>query len=272
MIDSASCLWNHRKDLVDSKEHLRQLYEAVNRPIDLRFTEWLKLYALVLEFSPDLIIELGRAYGNSTCVLTEAVNKSGKGKVVSIDYDGGKLWQNETLPRLQKLIDVQWRDKLTIVHEDIMKIDFTEITRQAQRILLFWDAHGLELAQYIIAHLFPLLQKKEHLIVMHDISWNTDPIAVPPSEYNVSMLIRINNLLSTYEEIIPAFSYISKNGIQYDTLAESEIRFLEENDKNSPEKSSELKNTWNELVDNSEGLGEKSDMMYFDINNKANNS
>jgi len=270
MIDFASSLWNHRKDLVDSKERLLKLREAVDRPGDLMFPEWFKLYTSVLEYSPDLIIELGRGYGNSTCIFTEAVNKIGKGKVVSIDYDSGKLWQNKTFPRLQKLIDAKWLDKLTIIHEDIMKTDFTEITRQAQRILLFWDAHGLELGQYLIAHLFPLLQKKEHLIIMHDIAWNTDPMAVPPSEYNVPMLIRIDNLASVFEEIIPTFNFLSSNDIQYDTPAESEIRFLKENEQTSPDRSKELESIWKELVGDSEGLGEKSDILYFDINNKTN--
>jgi len=78
MIDFASSLWNHRKDLVDSKERLLKLREAVDRPGDQDLADWFKLYAFVLEYSPDLIIELGRGYGNSTCIFTEAVNKIGK--------------------------------------------------------------------------------------------------------------------------------------------------------------------------------------------------
>ena len=87
MIDFASSLWNRRKDLLDSKERLRDLCKTVGHFEDLRFSDWVKLYALTLEFSPDLIIELGRGRGNSTCLFTEAVNKTGKGKVVSIGYD-----------------------------------------------------------------------------------------------------------------------------------------------------------------------------------------
>jgi len=265
MIDYASSLWNHRKELLDSKKRIRDLSEAVNRPIDLGFPEWVKLYTLVLEFSPDLIIELGRGYGNSTCVFTEAVNKIGKGKVVSVGYDGGHCWEKETAPSIQNVITPQWFDRLHVMQQDIMKTDFTEITKPAQRILLFWDAHGKELGQYILAHLFPLLQKKEHLVIVHDIT-DRGPSA-PPSENDVQKF-RLHNLESAFEEIMPLFDFLSTNNIQYDTMRESATRFLEKNDQTSPDKSKELKDTWNELV--SDHALVESHMIYFDINNKAN--
>ena len=266
MIDFASSFWNHRKELVDSKERLRQLCEAVNRPIDLEFHEWFKLYALVLEFSPDLIIELGRGYGNSTCIFTEAVNKSGKGEVVSIGYDSEHCWEQKTIPSLQNLVSPQWHDKLTIIHKDIMKIDFTEIIQPAKRVLLFWDAHGGDLGKYILTHIFPLLQKKEHLIIVHDITDNGN--YVPPIENDGPKKFRIDNFESPFEEIIPLFDYLSSNDIQYDTLRESVTRFLEENEQTSPDKSTELKNTWDELGGDRPLM--ESHQIYFDINNKTN--
>lgn len=263
MIDFASCLWNHRKELIVSKKHLKELNEAVNRPIDFAFHEWIKLYTLVLEFSPDLIIELGRGYGNSTCIFTEAINKIGKGKVVSIGYDN-QSWEKFTVPSLQKLVNPQWFDKLDIMQQDIMKTDFTEMTQPAQRILLFWDAHGTELAQYVLSHLFPLLQKKEHLIIMHDVTDTGHPAT--PSENDTSEKFRLHTLESSFEEIIPAFNYISANNVQYDTIRSSVSKFLEENDKNS-DKSKELKNAWDELVDDRPLI--QSHMIYYNINNKT---
>jgi len=268
MIDYASSLLNHRKDLLDSKKRIRELCESVNRPVDFGFPDWIQLYSLVLEFSPDLIIELGRGYGNSTCLFTEAVNKSGKGKVVSVGYDSEHAWEKTTVPALQKLISPQWLDKLCIKQQDIMKTDFTEITRQAQRVVLFWDAHGKELAQYIIAHLFPILQNKEHLIVMHDITDTGNSIPASPTEFGTSKIFQINNLVSIFEEIIPLFDFISSNGIHYDTLRESIRRFVRENEQTSPDISIELKNTWNELVGGHESI-ERSHMIYYDINNKT---
>lgn len=266
MIDYASSLWNHRNDLINSKKRLIELNKAVNRPEDLLFSDWLKLYALTLEFSPDLIIELGRGYGNSTCVFTETVNKMGKGKVVSIGYDSEHAWETMTIPSLQKFISPQWLDKLHIIQQDIMKTDFSEITQKAQRVLLFWDAHGKELGQYVLGHLLPLLQKKEHLIIVHDIT-DPSPSYVPPPETDTRKIFWIQNLASSFEEIIPILDFLSSNSIQYDTLRKSIRRFVKENEQTSPDISKELKNTWNELVDD-QHLIETSHMIYFDIDNK----
>jgi len=269
MIDYTASLWNNRKELIDSKKRLRELSEAVSRPVDFGFPDWIQLYSLVLEFSPDLIIELGRGYGNSTCLFTEAVNKSGKGKVVSIGYDSEHAWEKTTVPSLQKLISPQWLDKLHVKQQDIMKTDFTEITRQAQRVLLFWDAHGKEVAKYVLAHLFPLLQNKENLIVMHDVTDHGHSSIAPPQVPGGPNIFQIENLTSPYEEIISLFDFISSNGIQYDTLRESIRRFVRENEQTSPDISKELKNTWNELVGDHVSI-ERSYMIYFDIKNKTN--
>jgi len=267
MIDFAHSLLNQRKALVDSKNRLREMSEAVSRPVDFGFPDWIQLYSLVMEFSPDLIIELGRGYGNSTCLFTEAVNKNGKGNVVSVGFDSEHAWEKTTVPSLKKLISPGWLEKLEIKQQDIMKIDFTEITRQAQRVLLFWDAHGKELAQFIIAQLFPIIQTKEHLIVMHDVTDTGNSVPPPPPENDAPKTIKIQNLTSIFEEIIPLFDFFSSNGIPYDTLRESTLRFLRENEQNSPDKSKELKDTWIELVGKDEPI-ERSHMIYYDLNNK----
>jgi len=268
MIDYTASLWNNRKELIDSKKRLGELCKAVNRPVDFMFADWIQLYSLVFEFSPDLIIELGRGFGNSTCLFTEAVSKSGKGKVVSIGYDGENAWEKTTVPSIQKLINSQWLDKLRVIQQDIMKVDFSEITQQSQRILLFWDAHGKELAQYILANIFPLLQNKEHLIIMHDVTdtGNSDPVSSPE---NNGKIFQVNNLVSPFEEIVPLFEYFSSNGIFCDTLRESIRRFVKENEQTSSDISKELKNIWNELVGDDVSL-ERSHMIYFDIKNKTN--
>ncbi len=244
------------------------MYKAVNRPVDLSFTQWLQLYTIVLEFSPDLIIELGRGYGNSTCVFTEAVNKAGKGRVISIGYDSELGWEKTTLPHLQKIIDPQWLEKLHVINQDILKTDFAEIVGQAKRVLLFWDAHAMKLAQYLLANLFPILQKREHLIIVHDITDAKNTQMDTTYKNDMPTFIWINNLACPFEEIIPIIDFISRNGITYDTPAESVVRFLREDEQASSGRAKELMMVWNELVGSSTLMSD-SHMIYFDINNKT---
>lgn len=47
------------------------LIDTMQRPGDLAPHQWISLAAFALDFQPDLIIELGRGYGNSTAMFLE---------------------------------------------------------------------------------------------------------------------------------------------------------------------------------------------------------
>jgi hypothetical protein len=57
-----------------------------------------------VEYRPDLIGELGRSHGNSTCVLTEAATLLGGCRVRSYDVDGGRAYETVTLPAIRPLV------------------------------------------------------------------------------------------------------------------------------------------------------------------------
>jgi len=102
---------------------------------------------------------------------------------------------------------------------------------------------------------------------MHDVT-DHGPSGVKLPEVSVSPnILQIENLTSPFEELSSLFDFISSNGIPYDTMGESIRRFVRENEQNSPDKSKELKNTWNELVGDHVSI-ERSYMIYLDINNK----
>lgn len=64
MIDLASALWNQRYALSEAKDRLVRFRELVNCPGNLPLGNWFQLYAVSLNFAHDLIIEVGRGYGN----------------------------------------------------------------------------------------------------------------------------------------------------------------------------------------------------------------
>jgi cephalosporin hydroxylase len=106
MMDLATALWNKRQAISRAKERLAILHRVVDSPGDLDLGTSIQLYASCLEFAPDLIVELGRRYGNSTCVFTQAANELGNTKLLSIDYDPG--WSNRTVSRLKKTVSREW--------------------------------------------------------------------------------------------------------------------------------------------------------------------
>jgi ubiquinone/menaquinone biosynthesis C-methylase UbiE len=64
--------------LAARKERILDLARAVGSEKDLQLFQWAQLMAMTWEFEPDLVIELGRGHGNSTCAFTEAMNGVGR--------------------------------------------------------------------------------------------------------------------------------------------------------------------------------------------------
>ncbi|MFQ5696580.1 MAG: hypothetical protein ACE5HB_11365, partial [Terriglobia bacterium] len=68
-------LWNQRHAVASLLERFRGLSAAVDRPTTFSFPQWAQVAAYTLEFKPDLILELGRERGNSTCCFLEVANQ-----------------------------------------------------------------------------------------------------------------------------------------------------------------------------------------------------
>jgi hypothetical protein len=165
----ALAYWNQRMALSGARERILELSRAVVRPTDLWPYQFAQLMAVSMEFEPDLILELGRGYGNSTCAFTEASNlKQGRFRVLSLCKS--LSWEEETLPRLQKAVGDAWFTPLQTFRADILDFDYQTALRGASRVLVFWDAHGFDVAECVLGAIMPLLAPIQHLVIMHDLS------------------------------------------------------------------------------------------------------
>ena len=61
-----------------------------------------------------------------------------------------------------------WFDDAEMVLGDMLAYDLTDALSAASRCFVFWDAHGFEIAEYVLGHLLPRLVDKPHVVVMHD--------------------------------------------------------------------------------------------------------
>ncbi len=267
MVDLASALWNHRGEISRVKDRLAKFHQMVNWPRDLDLGTWIQLYAICLEFAPDLVLELGRGYGNSTCVFTEAANQLVGAKVVSIGYDAERAWSSQTALRMNKVVPREWFGPLHILEQDIFNTDFAEICAQGKRIFLFWDAHGRDLAYYVLGEVLPQLQNKRHIVVVHDISDARD-VDVDPSYLRADGLPqnRLGDLVSPYEEIVPLYDFLSRNRIVYDTP----FRSLHRGIFHDEQRRAELEKCWGQEFQGPSPLVAGS-WIYFDMNQRHGN-
>src|SRR5262249_10297515 len=118
----------------------------------------------------DLIIELGRGYGNSTCCFLEVCRhlKDVNGcKLISLCF--GDDWEKLTWPKVEKIVGRDWAAPGSILRQDILQFDFAAAVRHAKRVAVLWDAHGFAIAECVLGKLMPAIAPKPHVVLMHDL-------------------------------------------------------------------------------------------------------
>ena len=156
--------------LAAARPRVTALHEAVGRGSDLTLPQWAQILAVTLEFAPDLVIELGRGYGNSTCVFAEAFHALGGADRWLLSVCRSEDWAERTRPAVAPLVPDGWLDPIDARVADILSFDFAAALGAARRPMLFWDAHGMDIAECVLGEIVPLMAGKEHLVLMHDLS------------------------------------------------------------------------------------------------------
>jgi hypothetical protein len=164
-----SAYWNQRMKIAAGRDRLLTLSRTVGRPEDLTTYQFAQLVATCLEFAPDLVLELGRGLGNSTCAFTEAARMNAPGmRVVSLCNTDA--WQTITAPALRNVVDEAWFVPLDALVGDILTFDYAPLFAAARRVLIFWDAHGFDIAECVLGTIVRLIADRDHLVLMHDMS------------------------------------------------------------------------------------------------------
>src|SRR5580692_1898596 len=155
--------------LARCRERIIALSGAVNRPSDLSLFQFAQLLASVLDFAPDLILELGRGTGNSLCAFTEAANQlPSRCRVLSLCNTND--WQTITVPDVSRVVPASWFKPVEAIQGDILEFDYAKGLAGAKRVLIFWDAHGFEVAECVLGRILPIVSDRQHLVFMHDMS------------------------------------------------------------------------------------------------------
>lgn len=166
----AQAYWNQRHALARNRQMLLDLLAGVQFPNDLVSQQAAQLLAYALEFAPDVIIELGRGYGNSTCAFTHAANLLGSGRCRVLSLCDCNKWQEEVVPRLSRMVPSSWFQPLQALVADIVPFDFHQVLANASRVLIFWDAHGFAVAETVLGRIMPEIAQRPHAVLMHDMS------------------------------------------------------------------------------------------------------
>jgi hypothetical protein len=243
----ARACWNQRYVLAELKPRIQMVLKAVADPGSLNIFQYAQLMATALEFRPDLIVELGRGQGNSTCAFTEVANRLGNMKVLSLDQN--RNW-SATERRLRATEPKSWFQPLAAIETDILTFNFREALAGASRVLLFWDAHGFDVARIVLGGILPELANREHLVAMHDIydlryqakenlSYGNDELWTGGNSTNSYLMI--GNIASNVEQAVSVLDFSTRNGCPLHTADHSLHTELNEAE------TSELTNLWGDM-------------------------
>lgn len=224
----AQAYWNQRHRLAGKREMLLSLLEQVQFPNDLVSQQAAQLLAYTLEFSPDLIIELGRGYGNSTCAFTLAANLLGAGHRVLSLCDCNK-WQEQVVPRLSKVVPASWFQPLQALVTDIVPFDFQTALAEARRVLIFWDAHGFAVAETVLGRIMPVIAHRPHAVLMHDMTDGRYCELIAPygsagiwkGEADSGARFRLGHIESHVAQVISVQDFATRNQITLDSADHS---------------------------------------------------
>jgi SAM-dependent methyltransferase len=212
-------------------ERIQRILDAIDAPQDMLPATIFHWYAMVLEFKPDVILELGRGYGNSTAVLTEAANQIGA-TVKSFDLNPGWLRKGS----LEGLVDPAWFEALELLHGDLTGEDFGR--HIGDRTLIVWDAHGFDIAETVLGRILPLIAAKPHLVMCHDIADNRfafterqyrGPLWRGMDDYYHTLateprsFFNLGHFCGAVDQVIPILDFCWRNEIELHS-ADQEIR------------------------------------------------
>src|SRR5690349_20383931 len=110
------------------------LRDIVDSHMDFSVEQWVSIDEETRLFMPDTILELGRGYGNSTCMFVDVAHALGE-RVISVSNDSS--WDVRTKPRLRPVVGDDWFGPLRLIHGDIRRVRFAPLLRGSKRTLVF---------------------------------------------------------------------------------------------------------------------------------------
>jgi hypothetical protein len=228
----AQAYWNQRHILNQRRHRILALSDAVARPGDLSLTQWAQLMAYALEFAPDLIVELGRGKGNSTCAFTEVAHWLGPGRCRVLSLCLSDSWEVETLPRLRDIVSSDWLAPLEALRTDILTFDFSHALSRAKKVLVFWDAHGFNVAEFVLGVLLPGLATRPHVVIMHDLCDaryypSLAPYASAPlwkGEASAGPYFHLGHIVSHVAQAVSIVDFTSRNRLTLHSADDSYVR------------------------------------------------
>lgn len=190
---------------------IRSRLAKIERPNELTVAQAAAL--AMMASGSNLALDLGTGYGNSASVLGTVC-----ARVHTFDL------HDSATPDL-------FPGNVTRHFCDITEANFAPIVEGAQRVIVFWDVDGFDVAEAVLGRIMPLIADRPHLIVCHDISDNR---YCSPSEYGSRRLwrgstefearpdtfayVHLGWASSAADQLIPILDFCHRNALELHSI------------------------------------------------------
>jgi cephalosporin hydroxylase len=258
LANPGQALWSQREAVQDALPRLESLLDVIFpiNQLTMLPEDYPKLCAAVMDLQPDLVIEVGRLFGNSTCILAEAAERLGHTKVLSMCLTD--RWFTTTLPKVEPLVSKAWLDNLDARVMNFVDLDVEGALKGHERVFVMVDAHSWEVAEFLLAEVMPRLRSRQHVVWVHDIvvpthysevreryapekpryinRYNGKGIWKDDENARSHEFIFANGLAGSYPEFLALVDFAQRNGIDFRGVEEDVRREVDER----PERRAEL--------------------------------
>ena len=251
-VDPGLALWNQRHNVKDALPRLEAFLKALLdcSHMVMQPEDYATIFATVLEYKPDLVIEVGRNFGNTTCILTEAVQSLPGTTVLSICLTNH--WESTTLPAIKSLTSADWLRRLDARVMNVMDLDIAEVLKGKRRVFFLLDAHGWDVAEYMLSAVMPELVRRDHMLFIHDVifprhfadvyeKYFPDSPSRPSDgmegygrrgiwrgEETPDQLVFLNGLAGSYPEFVAFVDFVNRNKLELHAVETSVRREIED--------------------------------------------
>jgi hypothetical protein len=177
--------------------------------------DMLSLAATALEYRPDLVLELGRGLGTSTALFHYL-------DIPVVSVCRTSFWRDRTVAMLAEIEPLEWERGVNAIVGEISEQDYGSLLHGATRPLIFWDAHGYDVAECVFRKIMPTLADREVLVACHDMRDSRYYLRDRPPEGSplwrsqqepYDRFLRIGDVHSSFEQLVSIVDFVSWNEI-----------------------------------------------------------
>jgi hypothetical protein len=210
----------------DKLQLIETVIRSVARPNDLTFNQACLLGAVAQAYDADLILDIGTGHGTSAYIFSAVRPQS---RVHTFD-----LYDHVDATIRSAIAKLECGHNITFELANLCHIDFGPIVSDANNVVVFWDAHGLQVASHILCHVMPLIADRRHIVLCHDmphvdfqsdLSYDGKALWRGMEDYYANpertAFVVLGWTVTVVDQIIPILDFCARNGMTFRSADQS---------------------------------------------------